>query len=75
MSIRGGRPPDSSRAIADCVVAGQLGELLLGEPARLPLLGDVVGDPREEPALVGVDVREPLAKAFESVGAHISRLL
>ena len=75
VSIRGGRPPDSSRAIADCVVAGQLGQLLLGKPEGLPLLGDLLRDAREEPALVGVDVGEPFAKPFESIRSHISRLL
>ena len=33
VSIRGGRPPDSSRAIADCVVPRQLGQLALREAA------------------------------------------
>ena len=54
---------------------GQFGQLLLGEPAGFPLLGDLLRDAREEPALVGVDVGEPFAEAFESIRTHISRLL
>src|SRR4051812_41145650 len=55
--------------------AGQLGQLLLGETLRLPLRGDLLGDAREKPSLVGVDVRKALAKPFESIRTHISPLL
>src|SRR5262245_48019987 len=51
---------------------GQLGELLLREPERLPLVGDLLGDLREEPALVGVDMGKPLAELFERLGAHLA---
>ncbi len=54
---------------------GQLGQLLLGEAEGLPLIGDLLRDAREEPALVGVDVGEPFAKPLESIRGHISRLL
>ena len=44
VSIRGGRPPLSSRAIADCVVPDELGEVGLGKPALLPAIRDLTGD-------------------------------
>jgi hypothetical protein len=50
--------------------SGQLGHLLLGEPARLALRRDLLRDAREEPALVGVDVGEALAEAFEGTGRN-----
>ena len=50
--MRGGRPPLSSRAIADCVVPTQLGELALREPARGAPLGHLARDRGEEPALL-----------------------
>ena len=54
---------------------GQLGQLLLGETAGLALLRDLLRDTRKEPALIGIDVREPLAEAFESISLHIPSLL
>jgi hypothetical protein len=42
---------------------------------RAALLGNLVGDAREEPALVRLDVGESLAEALECIRGHISSLL
>ena len=70
-----GRPPTGLEP-RDCRLSspGQLGKLLLGEAVRLPLIGDLLGDLREEPAVVPVDVGKPLAQLLEGVRAHISPL-
>jgi hypothetical protein len=54
---------------------GQFGQLLLREPARLALFDDLLRDAREEPPLVGIDMRKPLAEAFESISLDIPTLL
>ena len=73
--MRGGRPPASSRAIADCVVPVSSARLRLGQVLALALRSNFLGDLAEEPALVGIDVREPLAQSLEGIRLHISPLL
>jgi hypothetical protein len=52
--MRGGRPPLSRRAIADCVVPQSSAGLLLREAHLNPAGCDLLGDLREEPALIRV---------------------
>jgi hypothetical protein len=54
VSMRGGRPPLSRRAIADCVVPQSSAGLLLREAHLNPAGCDLLGDLREEPALIRV---------------------
>jgi hypothetical protein len=72
VSIRGGRPPDSRRAIADWVVPVSSASSCW---ESLALLGDLLRYLREEPALIRIDVREPGAQLLEGVSTHIAGVL
>ena len=74
VSIRGGRPPDSSRAIADCVVPVSSASSFCDRPSALRCEVTWSRHAREEPPLVGVDVGESLAELLEGVRAHIAVL-
>ena len=73
VSMRGGRPPDSRRAIADCVVPRARQAAFWESSLRLALTGDLLGDLREEPAAVRVDVRQALSQALEDLSASTLR--
>jgi hypothetical protein len=75
VSIRGGRPPDSRRAIADWVVPVSSASSCWESPCAFALLGDLLRYLREEPALIRVDVREPGAQLLEGVSTHIAGVL
>ena len=64
--MRGGRPPPSSRAMADCVCVAERGELRLGETELVAPLGDLRRDRGKEPTFLGV--RESSSKPL-----HLSR--
>ena len=64
VSMRGGRPPASSRAIADCVVPHFSASSFCDSPALEPPLGDVVGDLGEEP-LALLDMGDALAQPLD----------
>ncbi len=75
VSMRGGLPPASSRAIADCVVPVSSASSACERPSSFRRPRDFLRHLREEPSLVGIDVREPFAEALESFRPHIASLL
>ncbi len=73
--MRGGLPPDSRRAIADCVVPQIPGQLRLGEAELTAALGDLPRDLGEEPAVLGArkSFTEPVDSALDRMVSVVLR--